>query len=279
MAMLHQQLPANTAGKDYIVGDLHGCLDLLHEALARVGFDTGRDRLFSVGDLIDRGPDSMGCLRLLNERWFYAVRGNHEDMLLDYLENIPLPWGHGSASELLLRNGGRWALDLNVSDHQELRHELASKVHALPYVITVGEGEQRFHVAHAELMASRWDARFQALLAGEALDNSDRRILIDGLIDDDVLAHMKEPLLWGRRLIATFRSKRVSRRVTPAGKLSMSKRAYRQGLALTYVGHTIVPRMILHESHFFIDRGGFQRNANSTLLMLCHEEVLTWVSS
>src|SRR3546814_19725952 len=84
MAALHRHLPANTAGRDFIVGDLHGCLDLLQVELARIAFDPTRDRLFSVGDLTDRGPDSMGCLRLLREPWFYAVPGNHEDLLLDY---------------------------------------------------------------------------------------------------------------------------------------------------------------------------------------------------
>src|SRR3546814_1363745 len=78
MAALHRHLPANTAGRDFIVGDLHGCLDLLQVELARIAFDPTRDRLFSVGDLTDRGPDSMGCLRLLREPWFYAVHGNHE---------------------------------------------------------------------------------------------------------------------------------------------------------------------------------------------------------
>lgn len=278
MEVLHRHLPANTVGKDYIVGDLHGCLDLLQEALVRAKFDFTRDRLFSVGDLIDRGPDSMGCLRLLNEPWFYAVRGNHEDMLLDYLENIPQPWGHSSVSELFLGNGGRWVRDFDAESSQELNRDLVPKVRALPYVITVGDGDRKFHVAHAELMTGRLDDRFQALLAGKPIDNADQHILTDDLVNDDVLDRMTEPLLWGRRLITTFQSKRVSRRVTPAGKLSVSKRAYRQGLALTYVGHTIVPRMILHESHFFIDRGGFLRSAESCLLMVCHEDVLAWVA-
>lgn len=84
MQALHQRFPTNPSGRDFVVGDLHGCLDLLQAQLERVGFDTGCGRLFSVGDLVDRGPDSMGCLRLLREPWFHAVRGNHEDMLLDY---------------------------------------------------------------------------------------------------------------------------------------------------------------------------------------------------
>jgi len=67
--------PANTLGRDFIVGDLHGCRSLLEDLLAEVAFDGARDRLFSVGDLVDRGPDSEGCLELLKEPWFYPVLG------------------------------------------------------------------------------------------------------------------------------------------------------------------------------------------------------------
>src|SRR3546814_10866998 len=93
MANVHRHLAANKVGSDFIVGDLHGCLDLLQVELDRVGFDRAKDRLFSVGDLIDRGPDSMGCLRLLREPWFFAARGNHEDMLLDYAYEGVMPYG------------------------------------------------------------------------------------------------------------------------------------------------------------------------------------------
>jgi len=51
------KLPTNQAGKDYVIGDLHGCYELLERLLDAVGFDKSKDRLFSVGDLIDRGPD------------------------------------------------------------------------------------------------------------------------------------------------------------------------------------------------------------------------------
>lgn len=50
----------NEVGKDFIVGDIHGCLDQLKFQLSVTGFDKSKDRLFSVGDLIDRGPDSAG---------------------------------------------------------------------------------------------------------------------------------------------------------------------------------------------------------------------------
>ena len=81
---LIRTLPSNDQGRDYVVGDLHGCRQLLDQLLEFVDFSPENDRLFSVGDLIDRGSDSLGCLALLEKPWFYAVRGNHEEMLLDF---------------------------------------------------------------------------------------------------------------------------------------------------------------------------------------------------
>ena len=49
-----------------------------------IGFDKTKDRMFSVGDLPDRGIDSYGTLQLLNESWFYPVLGNHEQMFYSY---------------------------------------------------------------------------------------------------------------------------------------------------------------------------------------------------
>src|SRR3546814_3946147 len=119
---------------------MHGCLDLFQAQLDRIGFDPTKDRIFSVGDLADRGPDSMGCLRLLREPWFHAVRGNHEDMLLDYAYPTPAPYAYGSSSELLFSNGGRWVLDLGKSDQDELLEDLVPRVAKRPYVLTVGGG-------------------------------------------------------------------------------------------------------------------------------------------
>ncbi|STI47003.1 serine/threonine protein phosphatase 1 [Escherichia coli] len=50
-----------------------------------VVFDPWRDLLISVGDVIDRGPQSLRCLQLLEQHWVRAVRGNHEQMAMDAL--------------------------------------------------------------------------------------------------------------------------------------------------------------------------------------------------
>ena len=70
---MHIFIPKNIKGRDFVVGDIHGHYDLLKTELKTVGFDKQKDRLFSVGDIIDRGPKSEECLTLLDQPWFFMV--------------------------------------------------------------------------------------------------------------------------------------------------------------------------------------------------------------
>lgn len=137
-----RQLPENTVGRDFVVGDLHGEIGQLRTALHSVNFDDRIDRVFSVGDLVDRGADSLGSLRLLNAPWFYAVQGNHERMMCEHL----LGGVNGFCWEL---DDGRWSQ--YVEDANEMS-ALAEIARALPFVIQVGSGPWRFQVVHAEIL-------------------------------------------------------------------------------------------------------------------------------
>ncbi|MGH7360465.1 MAG: metallophosphoesterase family protein, partial [Candidatus Methylomirabilales bacterium] len=90
-------------GALYVIGDIHGCLTPLQRLLDKVGPGPGDEVVF-IGDYIDRGPQSREVVELvrgLPGRTTFLV-GNHEKMLLDYLE--------GKEQDLYLFNGGEETL-------------------------------------------------------------------------------------------------------------------------------------------------------------------------
>jgi bis(5'-nucleosyl)-tetraphosphatase (symmetrical) len=74
----------------YAVGDLQGCLQPLKCLLERVAFDPAKDRLWLVGDLVNRGPQSLETLRFLFalRDSLVCVLGNHDLHLLAVAHNI-----------------------------------------------------------------------------------------------------------------------------------------------------------------------------------------------
>src|SRR5690606_8090567 len=75
VAELIKPFARNTAGRDIAVGDIHGHFTALQRELDRIDFDPAVDRLFSVGDLVDRGPECEDVIKWLNYPWFHPVRG------------------------------------------------------------------------------------------------------------------------------------------------------------------------------------------------------------
>lgn len=97
---IYQRIEGSHWRHVWVVGDIHGCFSLLMARLRQCQFDPRQDLLVSVGDVIDRGPDSLRCLRLLRKSWIVAVRGNHEQMALD---------AQATGEQLLwFMNGGAW---------------------------------------------------------------------------------------------------------------------------------------------------------------------------
>ena len=64
----------------FLVGDVQGCCDALARLLQQIGFSASRDHVYVLGDLVNRGPDSLGSLRLLRGLGESAtcLLGNHD---------------------------------------------------------------------------------------------------------------------------------------------------------------------------------------------------------
>src|SRR5580765_7081895 len=62
----------------WVVGDIHGCARELGDLLDEIRFDPARDELWSVGDLVNTGPDSLDVLRIWKSAGGRGVIGNHD---------------------------------------------------------------------------------------------------------------------------------------------------------------------------------------------------------
>lgn len=164
----------NTAGTDYVVGDIHGCFSLLQTTLDELGFDPSKDRLFSVGDLVDRGPESEKVLEWLNKPWFHAVLGNHEKMIADSVT------GDDTSAYLCVVNGGTWFFTM--FEHE--KDAIVEAFNKLPIMIEVETPTGLVGIIHAQVSLNNWVTTKQA-------------ITTPGAFEEDVF----ENCIWGRTKI------------------------------------------------------------------------------
>jgi serine/threonine protein phosphatase 1 len=148
----------NTLGRDLIVGDIHGAYGRLAASLSAIDFDCERDRLFSVGDLVDKGPDSHAVLDWLDKPWFHPVQGNHDDMAVRWAAP-----GTRMDVQLYTQNGGAW----NIGNTPAERVMFGDALDALPLGIEIETAAGLVGVVHADCPTPTW-AEFRDALASEA---------------------------------------------------------------------------------------------------------------
>lgn len=87
----------------FIVGDVHGCLDMLRRLMDKIDWRPNQDNLIFLGDYIDRGKESKGVIDYIldlkkESSRVQCIMGNHENILLDFLNT--------GEPRLLIINGG-----------------------------------------------------------------------------------------------------------------------------------------------------------------------------
>ena len=137
----------------YLIGDVQGCDEALGRLLERAAFSPSRDTLFLLGDLVNRGPDSLGVLRRLT-RLGPAARcllGNHDLHLLALAHGIRKP-----------HRGDTLAAVLDAPDRSALLDWLTGQRLA---ILESFHGHEVLMV-HAGVLPS-WSARKTVALAAE----------------------------------------------------------------------------------------------------------------
>ena len=250
-----KRLPANAAGRDFVMGDLHGEMHLLQQKLAEIAFDPATDRLFSVGDLVDRGTDSLSALMLLREPWFHAVCGNHEAMMVNYLL-------HHVGEQRWHDNGGDWH---RKADKEEVLR-LAILARDLPGVLIVGDDPARqFKVVHGE------------------------QLVPDARLDPDWDEATASLSMWTRTLhLQHANFCQTAGLDAPYGEVLQPDEIVlcdqleryvpiQRGVGLTFCGHTSVRRPGLWRSHFLLDTGaGWWPDARLTVLAVSQATGIYW---
>lgn len=172
---LVKRFPINAIGRDFAVGDIHGHFTLLQKALDEVGFNPAADRLFSVGDLVDRGPECEQVLEWLDKPWFNPVRGNHDDYVCRHDTCDIGNW---------LQNGGAWFISLTDAE----RGEFAAQFRELPIAIEVETPEGLIGLLHADCPFPSWQYLLEKLEDG-AEGNA------------GLLRSIKNACMWSRRRV------------------------------------------------------------------------------
>lgn len=150
----------------YAIGDIQGCREHLERLLDKVKFDTARDTIWFVGDLVNRGPDSLGVLRLvrnqLRERAITVV-GNHDIHLMSVWS------GHGR-----LKSSDTLKATLNAEDADELidwlrRRPLMHLDEELGYAMIHAGIPPGWSVAEAQLRALELEEALRGRIPFEEL--------------------------------------------------------------------------------------------------------------
>jgi serine/threonine protein phosphatase 1 len=215
----------NEMGNDFVCGDIHGCIHELFDELDALGFNKNTDRLFVVGDLVDRGPDSYSTLKLLNEPWFFSTMGNHEALMINSAMEHRQKSTRMMNSRIWFDNGGTWWLNLD-TDEQDSCVELAKQ---LPIIIEVQVGDKRIGLIHAEIFDLNWQ---------EAIDS------VKDVKYNDFVWDKQYPVgefLWSRKKIQKCYSDDVSNDI--------------DGIDHVFHGHTILGAPRTLSNCTYIDTG------------------------
>lgn len=154
--MKFKELQIQPEQRLFFVTDIHGEIKALLGFLDSLGFIKGKDVCVCLGDLVDRGTDSLKTLLFFlsdTTGSFHCIRGNHDQFLVDQ------DW------DCQLNNGGKWILDLMYEERAYLGSAIADK---FPFVMEVKKDDFVLGCVHAGVPVefTDWDLFVEELISG-----------------------------------------------------------------------------------------------------------------
>ncbi|MBN7797796.1 symmetrical bis(5'-nucleosyl)-tetraphosphatase [Parahaliea mediterranea] len=154
----------------YAVGDIQGCLQPLKRLLERVRFNPDRDQLWSVGDIVNRGPKCLKTLRFLYDRRdnLKLVLGNHDLHLLAVAAGARAPGKSDTLKEILAAPDRDKLLDWLLRHPLVYREGEYTMVHAgIPPMWSVADALARSREVEAALQGPASSAFFDNMYGNE----------------------------------------------------------------------------------------------------------------
>jgi len=151
------------------VGDVHGHMDALHALWKKIEFDDKQDMLVFLGDYIDRGPAPVEVLRFVREQverhaHVHALCGNHEAMMLGYIDAYGLGRTLRGHFDIWLMNGGKGTKKQLAALPAAEAEELVSFVRKRPLCHRVQHDGQRILFVHAGVHPTRKERTAEDML-------------------------------------------------------------------------------------------------------------------
>ncbi|WP_231612273.1 metallophosphoesterase family protein [Novipirellula galeiformis] len=143
------------------IGDIHGCKVALERLLKEIA-PTSNDVVVTLGDYIDRGPDSRGVIdtliKLRQQTQLIGLVGNHEEMMLDVVrgEHPPHAWLKHGGVETLDSYGFDGSLDFLPQSHQEFFDSLGDYFEYGDYFFTHAAYDPDTPLEHQPTEMLRW---------------------------------------------------------------------------------------------------------------------------
>ena len=168
---------------DYLIGDVQGCCDALDRLLDEIGYTPSRDRIYVLGDLVNRGPRSLATLRRLRGLGNSAtcLLGNHDWHLLAAAHGVRPVHATDTLDDILTASDREAWLEW-------LRHRRMA-VH-----------EHGWLMLHAGV-APQWDLALTLQLADEV----ERHLKSEALANFLHVMYGNEPARWSEQLAGTDR--------------------------------------------------------------------------